>query len=72
MNINLFDMERKSESIIEVPFLLSINFAPTIASMNVKGRAKVIGDGNFKKMIEDQSQKRTPPFSWYKRYQILQ
>jgi len=62
VNINIMDMEQKSGPAIEVPFLLSVNFSPAIASMSVKGRAKVTGDaGSLKRVMEDYSQRRPPP-----------
>jgi hypothetical protein len=62
VNINMLDIEQKSTSALEVPFLLSVNFSPAIASVNIKGKAKVMGDAeSLKKVMEDYSQRRPPP-----------
>lgn len=61
VNINVLEMERR-ESSIEVPFLLSVSFSPAIALMNIKGKAKVMGDAEaLGKVMEDYSRRRPPP-----------
>ncbi len=61
VNINVLEMERR-ESSIEVPFFLSVNFSPAIALINIKGKAKVMGNAeSLGKVMEDYSQRRPPP-----------
>ena len=43
-NINVVGMEKKPEESVEVPFVLSINYNPSVAQMNLKGIAVVMGD----------------------------
>jgi hypothetical protein len=48
-NINIIGMEKKSDGSVEVPFVLAINYKPSIAQISLKGTAYVSGD---KKEIE--------------------
>jgi hypothetical protein len=43
-NLNLVGMEKKSEDSLEVPFVLTINYNPSVAQISLKGRAYVIGE----------------------------
>ena len=43
-NINVVGMEKKQDESLEVPFVLSIVYNPSIAQMSLKGNAFVIGD----------------------------
>jgi hypothetical protein len=63
VNINMHGHGAESpHPALEVPFLLSVNFSPAIASVSVKGKAKVTGDaGSLKRVMEDYSQRRPPP-----------
>ena len=38
-NINVVGMEKKQDESMEVPFVLSISFNPSIAQMSIKGNA---------------------------------
>ena len=43
-NINVVGMEKKQDESLEVPFVLSITFNPSIAQMSIKGNAYVTGE----------------------------
>ena len=38
-NLNLVGVEKKSEDSLEVPFVLTINYNPSIAQISLKGKA---------------------------------
>ena len=61
-NINVVGMEKKQDESLEVPFVLSIGFNPSIAQMNLKGNAYVTGEKNeIEKTLKDYEQKKPPP-----------
>ena len=61
-NLNLVGMEKKSEDSLEVPFVLTINYNPSIAQINLKGRAYVAGDkGEIEKVYKEYEEKKPPP-----------
>ena len=43
-NINVVGMEKKPDDSLEVPFVLSIVYNPSIAQISLKGNAYVNGD----------------------------
>jgi len=60
-NINVVGMEKKQEEALEVPFVLSIVYNPSIAQMNSKGHAFVTGEkGEVDRVLKDYEQKRPP------------
>jgi hypothetical protein len=61
-NLNLVGMEKKSEDSLEVPFVLTINYNPSIAQINLKGRAYVAGDkSEIEKVYKEYEEKKPPP-----------
>jgi len=61
-NINVVSIERKPDDSLEVPFILTINYNPSIAQMNLKGSAYVQGDkGEIEKILNEYDQKKPPP-----------
>jgi len=61
-NINVVGMEKKQDESLDVPFVLSIGFNPSIGQMNIKGNAFVTGEKNeIDKVIKDFEQKKPPP-----------
>ena len=60
-NINLVGTEKKPDETLEVPFVLSITYNPSIAQMNLKGTAYVSGEKNeIDKVLKDYEQKKPP------------
>jgi len=60
-NINVVTMEKKQDESLEVPFILSITFNPSIAQMSIKGNAYVTGEKNeIEKTLKDYEQKKPP------------
>ena len=60
-NINVVGMEKKQDESLEVPFVLSITFNPSIAQMSLKGNAYVTGEKDeVDKALKDYEQKKPP------------
>ena len=60
-NINIVGMEKKQDESLEVPFVLSIVYNPSIAQMSLKGNAYVNGEkGEVDKVLKDYDQKKPP------------
>ncbi|MBT0159017.1 hypothetical protein G4O51_03425 [Candidatus Bathyarchaeota archaeon A05DMB-2] len=61
-NINIVNMEKKPDGTLEVPFVLSINYNPSLAVISLKGSAYAAGDRNeIDKIIKDYEDKKPPP-----------
>jgi hypothetical protein len=55
-------MERKPENSLEVPFVLTINYNPSIAQISLEGRAYVIGEkSEIEKVYREYEEKKPPP-----------
>jgi hypothetical protein len=61
-NINMVGMEKKPDGSLEVPFVLTINYNPSIAQISLKGTAYVSGDkSEIDKVLKDYEEKKSPP-----------
>lgn len=61
-NLNLTGMEKKPDDSLEVPFILTISYNPSIAQINLKGRAYVIGDKvEIENICREYEEKKPPP-----------
>jgi hypothetical protein len=61
-NINVVGMEKKQDDSIEVPFVLSISYNPSVAQMSLKGNAVVTGEKEeLDRALKDYEQKKAPP-----------
>src|SRR4030067_1892952 len=61
-NINMVNMERKPDGSVEVPFVLTIIYNPSIAQISLKGTAYVNGEkGEIDKMVKEYEDKKPPP-----------
>ena len=61
-NINIVGMDKKSDESVEVPFVLTINYNPSIAQISLKGNAYVSGDKNeIQKILRNHKEKKPPP-----------
>ena len=60
-NINVVGMEKKHDESLEVSFVLSIAYNPSIAQMSLKGIAYVTGEKDeIDKILKDYEQKKPP------------
>jgi len=61
-NLNLVGMEKKSEDSLEVPFVLTISYNPSVAQLSLKGRAYVVGDkSEIEQVYKEYEEKKPPP-----------
>ncbi len=61
-NINVVNIEKKPDDSVEVPFVLTINYNPSIAQLSLKGIAYVQGDNaEMEKVLKDYDEKKPPP-----------
>jgi hypothetical protein len=61
-NLNVIGIESKGEDLLVVPFVLTINYAPAVAQISVKGKAHVKGPKEeLKKIHTAYKEKRPPP-----------
>jgi hypothetical protein len=61
-NINMVNMERKPDGSIDVPFVLTIIYNPSIAQISLKGTAYVLGEKDeIDKIFKDYEDKKPPP-----------
>lgn len=60
-NINVVSIDKKADGSLEVPFVLTINYNPSIAQLSLKGSAYVQGDmTEIEKIVKDNEQKKPP------------
>lgn len=60
-NINVISIDRKADESLEVPFVLTITYNPSIAQMSLKGSAYVQGDkSELELILRDYDQKKPP------------
>jgi hypothetical protein len=61
-NINIVSMEKKSDGGLEVPFVLTINYNPSLAQISLKGSAYAIGDkSEIDNVVKQYEDKKPPP-----------
>lgn len=60
-NLNLVGVEKKSDDLLEVPFVFAINYNPAVAQISVKGKAHVTGDKEELKQIHNSYTEKKPP-----------
>ncbi|MEM3594035.1 MAG: hypothetical protein QXS27_04860 [Candidatus Jordarchaeaceae archaeon] len=61
-NLNLIEVEKKTDEALEVPFVLTVNYNPSIAQISLKGRAYVAGSKDeIEKIYLEYKEKKPPP-----------
>ena len=62
VNINMLDIDQKSDGSLDAPFVFTVNFTPSIAQISIKGKAKISGDAeDTKKIFEEHKAQKAPP-----------
>jgi hypothetical protein len=60
-NLNLMGMEKSADS-LEVPFVLTISYNPSVAQLSLRGKAYVAGEKEeIEKVYKDFEDKKPPP-----------
>ena len=60
-NLNLVGIEKKTDDLLEVPFVFTISYNPSVAQISVKGKAHVTGEREELKQIHTSSTEKKPP-----------
>ena len=61
-NLNVVGINQKSENMLEVPFVFTINYNHAVAQMNFKGVGHVTGEPNeLEQILKDHKNKKAPP-----------
>ncbi len=60
-NLNVISVEKKRDDLLEVPFVLTINYIPAIAQISVKGKAHVTGEKDELAQISKAYSDKKPP-----------
>jgi len=61
-NLNLVEVQKKTEDTLEVPFVLTVNYNPSVAQISLKGRAYVAGSRDeIGKIYDGYKEKKPPP-----------
>lgn len=61
-NLNLVGIEKGSDDSLEVPFVLTISYNPSIAQISLKGKAYVAGDkSELENITKEYDEKKPPP-----------
>jgi hypothetical protein len=61
-NLNVVDIKKKSEAMLEVPFVFTVNYRPAVAQLSFKGISHVIGTTEeLEQIIEGHKEKKHPP-----------
>ncbi|MEM3783415.1 MAG: hypothetical protein QXY88_00070 [Candidatus Bathyarchaeia archaeon] len=60
-NLNLVEVEKKTEEMLEVPFVLTVNYNPSVAQISLKGRAYVAGSKDEIGKIYSEYKEKKPP-----------
>jgi len=60
-NLNVVGINKKGKGMLEVPFVFTINYAPPVAQISVKGRARIKGAKDELKRIHTAYTEKKPP-----------
>jgi hypothetical protein len=61
-NLNLVDVEKKADDTLEVPFVMTVNYNPSIAQISLTGKAYVTGEKDeINKIFAEYKEKKPPP-----------
>lgn len=62
VNINMLDIHERSDGTLDAPFVFAVNFTPSIAQINIKGKAKISGDSeDTKRIVQEHNAQKAPP-----------
>lgn len=62
VNVNVLGMEKRSDTVIDAPFVFTVNFTPSIAQINVKGKVQASGGAKeIDKILSKYREKNSPP-----------
>ena len=61
-NLNVVGINKKSEDMLDVPFVFTINYSPAVAQISLKGTSHVTGSKEeLEQILQDHKEKKPPP-----------
>ena len=61
-NLNVVGINKKSEDLLEVPFVFTINYTPGVAQISMKGKSHVTGSADeLEQILKEHKEKKPPP-----------
>jgi hypothetical protein len=61
-NLNVVGINNKDESLLEVPFVFTINYSPAVAQISLKGKSHVTGTKDeLEQILKNHKEKKHPP-----------
>ncbi|MEM1589475.1 MAG: hypothetical protein QXZ68_02660 [Candidatus Bathyarchaeia archaeon] len=60
-NLNIVEVEKRSDGMLEVPFVLTVNYNPSVAQISLKGKAYIAGTKDEIDKIYDEYKEKKPP-----------
>ncbi len=61
-NLNIVGINKKDEELLEIPFILTINYTPAVAQISLKGKSQVTGSKDeLQQILNDHKGKKPPP-----------
>ena len=61
-NLNVVGINKKSENLLEVPFVFTINYTPGVAQISLKGKSHVTGSKDeLEQILKGHKEKKPPP-----------
>jgi len=63
LNVNILDLKQRSESVAEAPFILTVQYTPSVGQFTAKGRATIEGTKEeFEPLSSGIQKKQLPSF----------
>lgn len=60
-NLNVVGINEKSEDMLELPFVFTINYTPAVAQISLKGKSHVTGSKDELKQVHSTYKEKKPP-----------
>ncbi len=62
VNVNLLGFERKTPGMVEAPFVFTVSFTPSVAQINIRGKAQTLGEKTeLDQIMADFNNQKPPP-----------
>ncbi len=60
-NLNVVGINEKSEDMLELPFVFTINYTPAVAQISLKGKSHITGSKDDLKQVRSSYKEKKPP-----------
>jgi len=62
VNINMLDIDERTDGTLDAPFVFTVNYTPSIAQISIKGKAKISGGSEeTQRILKEHKAQKTPP-----------